>query len=482
MRTTKFFWSAAVILSLWELLVEPLFTEVVMVACTSAVSLDFPRPGPGARLANSLGDWLAWLQPVLLALAAVWAIRSSARSGVAAPRTRGSGGAAGLGRGVSLLPVTLGLAAAVLPYALTETGDLLTPPMSLGWRECLDAQLPTPSFVVPGMILTWLLSPAAMVLLAGITGAGNRPRLTDVRNTALAVAVVVAAVVLPDVLAGPPYSADGTPRYAVVGWGRSYVIDLESGEALDLLPRATQTYVQYDLVVRDVEPGRYVAAISVPWSDRFRLYRLSVNADGQVTLGERLTPTLKGTVNGLAVSPEGRIAYGRLADGAEFAGTLEREWPVNGYHLQWLDARTLLLPDHRGPVNTMATLDVDTGAIREVAAPATHEPSHATLPLPGGRQLRALGWPTRTLALYEGTRLIKNILTVDCGHIEALALAPTGRHVMVGLDREADEMDRSPIAGLPPCGGARAQLLRLDLETGTTQVVPGEQDSWIQAW
>ncbi|MBF8188015.1 hypothetical protein ITP53_20200 [Nonomuraea sp. K274] len=71
---------------------------------------------------------------------------------------------------------------------------------------------------------------------------------------------------------------------------------------------------------------------------------------------------------------------------------------------------------------------------------------------------------------------------MDCGHIESLALAPTGRHVLVGVDRQAEEMDRSPLAGLPPCGGARFQLLRLDLESGNTQIVPGEQDTWIQAW
>ncbi len=368
MRTTRFFWSAAVILSLWELLVEPLFTEVVMVACTSGVPLDFPRPGPAARMADSLGDWLAWLQPVLLAPAAAWAIRSLPRTGIAAPGPRGSVNAAGPRRGVSLLPATLRLVVALLPHTLTETGDWLTPPMPLWWRECLEAQLPAPSFVVPGLILPWLLSPAAMVLLAGITGAGNRPRLADVRNAALAVAVVVSAVVLPGVLAGPPSNADCTPRYAVAGVGLTYVLDLESGETLDLRPPATDTYVQYDLIVRDVEPGRYVAAISGPSGDRFRLYRLSMDADGQVTLGERLTPTLKGTVNGLAVSPEGRIAYGRLANGADFAGTLEREWPVNGYRLQWLDTRTLLLPDHMVPVNTLATLDVDTGAIPRVSA------------------------------------------------------------------------------------------------------------------
>lgn len=483
MRATKFFWSAAVALSLWELLVEPLFAKVVLITCTSSAPFDFLRPSLWVLFVRSLGEWLAWLQPVLLALAAVWAIRSLPRTGTF-PAGAGFADTAGLGRGASPLPVTLGLAAALLPFTLDEIGELLTPPPPLVWQECLAEQVPTPSFAVPRLILDCLFSPATMVLLAGIAGAGVRPRPADVRNAVLAVAVVVAAVVLPKVLAGPPYNDDGTPRYAVAGLGRPYVLDVESGEAVDLLPRATRTYDTYELVVRDVKPGHYVAAIVSPSGRSFRLYRLSMDADGQVTVKERLTPTLKGTVNGLAVSPEGRIAYGRTTDdGADFTGTLEREWPVSGVRLQWLDARTLLLPSvSNAAASTVATIDVETGAIRQIPAPAEHELYGAILPLPDGRQLRALGWPTRTLVLHEGTRLVKKVLSVDCGHIESLTLAPTGRHVLVGLDREAGEWERSPLAGLPPCGGARAQLLRVDLATGATQVVPGEHGPWIHAW
>jgi hypothetical protein len=71
MRVMKVFWSAAVALSLWDLLVEPLFTETVMVTCSSAGSLDWPQPVPAAQAAGFLGDWLARLQPVLLALAGI---------------------------------------------------------------------------------------------------------------------------------------------------------------------------------------------------------------------------------------------------------------------------------------------------------------------------------------------------------------------------------------------------------------------------
>ncbi|MEV1243644.1 hypothetical protein ACIBO2_10745 [Nonomuraea sp. NPDC050022] len=470
MRVMKFFWSAAVALSLWKLLVEPLLTETVMVTCSSAGPMDWPQPVPAAQVASFLGDWAIWLQPVLLALTASWAIRSRHRGGLNASR------------GSSLLPATLGLAVALLPAALDEAENRFSPDLPFMWQECLHAQLPPSSFVAARLMLAWLLSPAAMVLLAGMAGAGIRPRLTELRAAGVAVAAVVLAAFLPAVLIGLPVNADGTPRYAVASVGQPYVLDVESGKPVSLLPQATPTYAQYDLIVRDTEPGHYVAALTSPSGRYSRLYRLSMGDDGRITVGERLTPTLEGMVNGLAVSAEGRIAYGRMTDKASFAGTLEREWPVSGYRLQWLDARILVLPGHSVPVGAVATIDVGTGAIGEVAAPAEHEYTRPLLPLPGGRQLRALGWPTRALVLHEGTRLVKKILALDCGHIESLALDPTGRYVLVGVDREAEAMDRSPLAGLPPCGGVRSQLLRLDLETGHTQVVPDEQDPLVQAW
>ncbi len=483
MRAAKFFWWAAVALALWELLVDPLFTETVMVYCTSAISLDFPRPTPAAQVAGFLRDWVGLLEPVLLALTAVWAIRSLPRSAAALPPGPGNPVSAAVpARGATLLPAALGLTVALLPAALAEAQDLLSADPPFAWRMCLEEQIPTPSFVVPRLILSGLLSPAALVRLAALAGASGRPRLTDVRNAALASAAVVLAMILPGVLAGPPANADGTPRYVVAGEGQPYVLDLETGEPVSLLRPATRHYAQYDLVVRDTEPGHYVAAISSLAGEYFRLYRLSMDADGRITVGERLTPTLKGLANGLTVSPEGHVAYGRITDGAEYAGTVEREWPVSGYRLQWLDARTLLLPSHSAPGNTVAVLDVRTGAIREIAAPAVQEHTRPVLPLPGGRQLRATGWPTRTLLLHEGTRLVRKVFAVGCGHIESLALDPTGRHVLVGLDREAEEMDRSPLAALPPCGGDPAQLLRLDLETGATRLVPGKQGPWVQAW
>jgi hypothetical protein len=175
MRVMKFFWSAAVALSLWKLLVEPLLTETVMVRCGGDGWMDWPQPVPAAQVASFLGDWVVWLQPVLLALTACWAIRSRPRGGLNASR------------GSSLLPVTLGLAVALLPAALAEAEDRLSPDLPFAWQECLYAQVPPPSFLVPRLILAWLLSPATMVLLAGIAGAGTRPRPTESRAAGVAV-------------------------------------------------------------------------------------------------------------------------------------------------------------------------------------------------------------------------------------------------------------------------------------------------------
>lgn len=456
MRSMKFFWAAAIALSLWDLLVEPMFAERVTVTCYSAAPMEFAPPGLPAVAAEFAGALLTLAEPLLLALFAVWAIRSRA-----------------------LLPAALGLAFALLPAALTWVGELLSPEQPFIYRECLAEQLPTPSFVVPRLILAWVLSPATMVVLAGIAGTQIRPRLTDLRNAGIAAAAVVLAVLLPGVLIGLPGNDDGTPRYAIAGgWGQPYVLDLESGEPVSRLPRATPTFAGIEFIVRDTEPGRYVAAFSSPTGGYFRLYRLAMGADGRITVGERLTPTIKGSINGLAVSPEGRIAYGR----DNVVGTLEREWPGTGYGLQWLDTRTLALPSHSVPVKTLATLDVGTGAIRNVPAPAAHEFTRPLLALPDGRQVRALGWPTRTIVVHEGTRLVRTVLALGCGHIESMAVATTGRHLLVGVDRKAEEMDRTPLAGLPPCDGAESQLLRIDLESGDTQVVPGEQEPWAHAW
>ncbi|MEU4541210.1 hypothetical protein AB0G15_40895 [Streptosporangium sp. NPDC023825] len=471
MRAVWFFWSAAVTLSLWELFADPLLAERQTVVCMSGVPMKTPQPHAAAVAAEVLGALLIVFQPILLALAALWALRSRARADAALP-----------GRTASFRPAALGLAFALLPVALTEAGDRLSPEPPLWWRECLEAQLAPPSLSVPRMILAWLLSPAAMVLLAGIAGAGVRPRLTDLRNTGIAATAVVLAVLLPGALIGLPANADGTPRYALIRSFFPYVLDLESGELMDQLPEATRAYGDYAYIAADTEPGHYVAAISNRSGRHFRLYRLTMSADGRVTVGERLTPSIRGTAIGLALSSEGRIAYGRSTDEGRFVGTLEREWPVSGYGLQWLDTRRLALPEHSTPASTLATLDVETGEVRNVAAPAEHEFSRPLLVLPGGRQVRALGWPTRTLVLHEGTRMVRRLLDLDCGHIESLKPDPTGRHLLVGVDREAEEMDRSPLTGLPPCGGAASQLLRIDVESGTSRIVPGEQMPYVEAW
>lgn len=461
MRAAKFFWWAAALLSLWELLVVPMLAERKRVVCYSAGPLQFTQPGPAAEAAEFVGAWFTVLQPLLLAVAAYWAIKSKGR----------------------LAASGLGLAFALLPAALAEAEEFFSPDKPLLWQECLAEQLTQPSFAVPRLVLAWLISPATMVVLAGIAHAGSRPRLTDLRNAGVAAAAILLAALAPGVLIGLPTNDDGTPRYALAGgWGRPYVLDLETGKPVSRVPGATRVFGGHDLIARDTEPGQYVAAFTSPTGRYFRLYRLTMGADGRVTVGERLTPTLEGTVNGLAISAKGRIAYSRMTDEGNFVGTLEREWPASGHGLQWLDTRTLALPSHSVPARTLAVLDVGTGAIRDIAAPAEHEFTRPLLALAGGRQVRALGWPTRTIVLHEGTRPVRTVLALDCGHIESMALAPTGRHLLVGVDREAEEMDRTPLAGLPPCGGPASQLLRIDLESGAAQVVSGEQEPYVHAW
>ncbi|WP_066375649.1 hypothetical protein [Herbidospora mongoliensis] len=462
MRLAKYFWWAAVLLSLWELLVLPVFAEQtsITVVCMSALPLEFQPPGFAAAAAGTLVSWFTLAQPLLLALIGFWALRSPGKSGVAA----------------------LGLAVAVLPVGLSLAAEWLAPEEPFMWQECLNDQLPQPSFDVPAMILAWLCSPAVMVILAGLASAGLRSRAADLGRAGAAVVVVVVVALLPGLLAAPPEYADGTPRYAVAGGGRPFVFDLETGKPVSRLPAASPTYGGYARIVRDVEPHRFVAALVSPSGNYFRLYRLTMAPDGVFTVDERLTPSIKGSPSGLAVSPEGRIAYAYGTDTKNFVGTLERVWPGSGSGVQWLDERRLALPSESAPVNALAMLDVATGVIAHVPAPFEHEFTRPLLVLPDGRQVRVLGWPARTVVLHDGLRLVRKLLTLDCGHIESLVAAPTGRHVLVGVDREAEEMDRTPIAGLPPCGGDSSRLVRIDVDSGAVTVVPGEREPYVEVW
>ncbi|MEN3541209.1 hypothetical protein AAH991_39275 [Microbispora sp. ZYX-F-249] len=187
MRAVAVFRSAAVVLSLWELLVEPMFAEVVTVVCSGGLPLDMASPGPAAGAAEFLGDWLALLQPALLALAAAWALRSRPGTALRPARSPAWPGAA-----------WLGLTVALLPTALAEAGKRLAPEPPQWWRECLEDQSTPPSLVAPRLVLAWLLSPATMVLLAGLAGRRrHRP----------------AAPLLP-VAGGPPPAGPGSPRRA----------------------------------------------------------------------------------------------------------------------------------------------------------------------------------------------------------------------------------------------------------------------------
>lgn len=176
MRTT-FLWSAAVALSAWEVLVEPLFAQVGLITCTSAGPPAIPRPSPRALAVNDLGELLAWLQPVLLEPAATRAIRSQPRAGAFPPGAGGFGGTTPPGRGASPVPVALGLAAALLSIVLDRIGDVLYPALPPAWQECLAEQVPASSFVVPRMILDWLISPRRHGAAGRVRGRGVRSAL-----------------------------------------------------------------------------------------------------------------------------------------------------------------------------------------------------------------------------------------------------------------------------------------------------------------
>ncbi len=110
--------------------------------------------------------------------------------------------------------------------------------------------------------------------------------------------------------------------------------------------------------MRDVEPDRFVAALASRSGNHFRLYRLTMDPDGRFTVDEAADPTIKGSADGLAVSPEGRIAYAYSTAAGSFVGTLEREWPADGWGVQWLDEKTLAPRVTLSQVSGLATLDV----------------------------------------------------------------------------------------------------------------------------
>lgn len=184
----------------------------------------------------------------------------------------------------------------------------------------------------------------------------------------------------------------------------------------------------------------------------------------------RLHERLPVGVRAARLPRRGGRAYSTAA--GSFVATLEREWPAEGRGVRWLDEGRLLLPGDMSQVSGLARLDVDTGVAGSVPVASEHEVTRPLLVLPDGRQVRAVGWPTQEVLLHDGPRLVKRLMTIDCGHIESLVAAPTGRPLLVGVDRAAEELDRSPITGLPPCGG----------DSGAVTVVPGENEPYVEAW
>ncbi|MDA0637564.1 hypothetical protein OUY22_29510 [Nonomuraea sp. MCN248] len=482
-----FWWALAAGAFVWEF-VRPLLSPPKRIMCAVRAPVAVPeRRRTAADVAEYAGVLLVDAGPFLLAGLMVLAVRHGAH-------TR----AAGLALGVLLAPEAL--------FVLEES---LRPP-----AEPTPGCLPEPSPYRPFLVaLHWITSPAALVVLAGIAGARTRPDRGSLWRLAAAVAAVLAAVpLLPlvpplaDRLAGPALSAYGTPRYALAGGGFAHVLDLDQGRV-----EPAELYVGRRVAVVQAlapagEPGHYYASVvshGEAWATHYsprgstsRLHRLRVNAQGDVELGEPVSGRMRGIVHDLAVSPRGRIAYVRNAhvagDDKQFTGVLgpRREWQVQGHSLYWLDEHRLALPGEPQVAGLQTALDTrlppgDRRALGRAVAPRDGWNTHV-LPLPDGRTLRASG---RSVAIFDGAAPVRTVLTLTCGEVDGMALAPGGRHVLVrGYD--ASTMPHpmtgetpTPDPAKAPCGVTMYELIRADLDAGSHTVVwRGDSAGGDLAW
>ncbi|RBQ15003.1 hypothetical protein DP939_38115 [Spongiactinospora rosea] len=478
----EFWWWVAAAYALWEPVGEMLWPPR-WVWC--AGSREFHPVGPVreavAEVAERIGDEVWAAGPFLLIVIAVFVRR---HQGVRVP----------------LWIAVLGFGLILLPDVLLAVEELLDPPPSPP-PGCLPE--PRPLWIrVPSIALSWVLSPLTPALLAGMAGAGVRPDRGALWRLGAATVVVLllaqAARVVPAWLAGPPVADDGTPRYAVLANGWPETLDLSTGRTVHdgpLLPGRGRAPLQ--AVAATGRPGEYVASVEVrsgrdDWSPRgviSRLHRLTVDAGGRGKLGEALTGRLKGAIDRIVVSPEGRVGYARSTEDRDrqqrsYAGVLgpHREWPAKSYRLYWRDAHTLALPDELGVTSFVpgsptgpyfwweAAIDVrlppsDPRSLKgRVLAPQEAGAHTLPLPLPGGRTLRVRGGgyqdPSQVL-LYEGARKVATVLTLPCGDVISMAADPTGRNVLVGKDN-----GNGRGAGERPCGGTNFEVLRLGLTPG----------------
>ncbi|WP_030454892.1 hypothetical protein [Herbidospora cretacea] len=323
--------------------------------------------------------------------------------------------------------------------------------------ECVMRQFGiTPRSMSLGLLLAWATSPIMPLLAAGAVAAKARPGWSIVALPLAAVLVIAAQPIVNDRVAkiyrGPALTADGTHRYALLGsygqwknWydGTSelYVVDLTTGEITDVVwPPRSLEYATYTAVTRDREPGRYVVAALGPRGRNSRLYRLTVNADGKAMLRESITPPLKGVVTAVAVSPEGRVAYGRAVDVDQyFTGVLgpDREWPRESARgLTWTSPTELLLP-HGADDGTgqawQTTLNTNTGTPGRFPVDPDSPGTATTLVRDGRHLVDESTFEQQTIGLHRGARKLATVFT-GRGRILSMALDATGTALLVGTE------------------------------------------------
>lgn len=415
---------------------------------------------------------------------------------------------------VHIRSAAVGAAAVMLDYALVVVIDLLNPVPE-------DAACSVDPDTLQGVSfeqVATVLGPAVLVVLAAWAGVRESARLPLRRpfpwrpvaavvtaGLVLAAAVVVVVRLVPGHRPAPATAADGTPRHVLVRSGRRLlVVDQEHGREAGQVPVPDPALYNYTAVARDVRPGSYLAAVTSLGErelggGRSRIYRITVDGDGEAVVGEPVGGEFAGVIRDLDVSPEGRVAYSRTVMdlsgeprlAASVVGVLgpAHEWPVTGFGgfgegdvgLRWDGPATLAFRGESG--GRMSLLALDTGS--PAAKPERRPPVkggldvHDIMLLPGtGRALvrygdgyshEPQGW---ALVDVASGRPIGTVLD-ECDSVASVAADPSGRHLLVGMGA-GDGLDSVP---LPVCTGrgddGRNELIMLTLPGGAAPTSRG---------